>query len=712
MKKLTFIIFLLSIFLVSAQDTKHLTLEDAVLGYYKGLYPAQKSLQWVSNTNSYAHVEDNTLYFESVLFSNVEKKSEILKLKELQKVIPNLKRMPNSFLKITTEYVIFNHNNTIFEYNYKSKKISKKINYPKASKNVDFNDKANAIAYTINNNLYIATPNNPKINVTNIKDENIVSGQAIARSEFGITNGIFWNSNGTNLAFYQKDESKVTNYPLVDVTTTPASLNAIKYPMNGMDSEIAKVGVYNLNNKRLAYLDIDTSDEHYLTNLSWSPDDRYIFLAELNRDQNHMWFTMYDATTGKKIKTIFEEKNSKWVEPEHTAIFLPNSNTEFLWLSERDGYMNLYVYNINKGFVKQLTNYKWVVKEIIGFDEKNKNVIISGTGEDPRENKAFKVSLKTGKTEILTFEDGTHHIQLSPNGNYVIDSYSSIDEPRIIKIKALNKKKEKTIFTAVNPIEDYQLGNTELITIDAKDGVKLYGRIIKPAHFDANKKYPVLVYVYGGPHAQMVTNSWLGGSNLWMQWMAAEQDYIVFTLDNHGSAYRGFDFESIIYRQVGKQEMEDQLLGVDYLKSLPFVDSNRLAIHGWSYGGFMTNSLMLRHPRVFTTAVAGGPVTDWKWYEIMYGERYMDRWQENEEGFNKSRVHNYVQNLDGKLLEIIGSVDPVVVPQHTMTLLEAFVKHKKQVDFFSYPMHPHNIRGVDRVHLMKKVLDYIIENNQ
>jgi dipeptidyl-peptidase 4 len=712
MKKYISILFLLSIFIVSAQDTKHLTLEDAVLGYYKGLYPAQQSLQWVSNTNSYAHVEDNTLYFEPIMFSNVEKKSEILKLKELQKVIPDLKRMPNSFLKITADYVIFDYNNNIIEYNYKSKKISKKIDYPKASKNIDFNKRANAVAYTINNNLYIATPNNSKVNVTNIQDKNIVSGQAIARSEFGITNGIFWSSKGANLAFYQKDESKVTNYPLVDVTTTPASLNAIKYPMNGMDSEIAKVGVYNLNNKKLIYLDIDTIDEHYLTNLSWSPDDKYIFLAELNRDQNHMWFTMYDATTGKKIKTIFEEKNSKWVEPEHTAVFLPNSNTEFLWLSERNGYMNLYVYDINKGFVKQLTNYKWVVKEVIGFDENNKTVIISGTGEDPRENKAFKVSLKTGKTETLTFEDGTHHIQLSPKGNYIIDSYSSIDVPRIIKIKALNKKKEKTIFTAVNPIEDYQLGNTQFITLKAKDGVTLYGRIIKPAHFDANKKYPVLVYVYGGPHAQMVTNSWLGGSNLWMQWMAAEQDYIVFTLDNHGSAYRGFDFESIIHRQVGKQEMEDQLLGVDYLKSLPFVDSNRLAIHGWSYGGFMTNSLMLRHPGVFTTAVAGGSVTDWKWYEIMYGERYMDRWQENEEGFNKSRVHNYVQNLDGKLLEIIGSVDPVVVPQHTMTLLEAFVKHKKQVDFFSYPMHPHNIRGVDRVHLMKKVLDYIIENNQ
>jgi dipeptidyl-peptidase-4 len=256
------------------------------------------------------------------------------------------------------------------------------------------------------------------------------------------------------------------------------------------------------------------------------------------------------------------------------------------------------------------------------------------------------------------------------------------------------------------------LGTTEFITLKANNGIDLYGRIIKPANFDTTKKYPVLIYVYGGPHAQLVTNTWMGGSNLWMQWMAAEQNYIVFTLDNQGSASRGFEFESIIHRQIGVQEITDQMTGVDYLKSLPFVDENRLAVHGWSYGGFMANSLMLRQPGVFTTAVAGGPVTDWKWYEIMYGERYMDRWQENEEGFNRSRVHNYVQNLDGKLLEIIGSVDPVVVPQHTMTLLDAFIKNKKQVDFLSYPMHPHNVRGIDRAHLMKKVLDYVIEYNQ
>ncbi len=707
MKKLLNIFLLLFVTIISAQEVKHLNLEDAVLGYYKGLYPQQKSLQWMDGTDDFIVTEGNIVQVNY----NLSKRPALFSLEELQKAIPSLKRMPYSFEKVTSDLVIFSHNNAMVTYNYHTKTVSE-LKYAEEAENNEYNSEANAVAYTIENNLYVATSSNPKIAVTNILDKNIVSGQAIARSEMGITKGTFWSPKGNYLAFYQKDESNVMDYPLVDVTTTPASVDSIKYPMNGMGSEIAKVGIYSMKNNSVIYLDIDTLDEHYLTNLSWSPDEKFVFLAEVNRGQNHMSFNIYDATSGKKMKTLFEEQNDKWVEPEHTTVFVPNSNSTFLWLSERDGFMNIYEYDIDNQSERQLTHFSWVIKEILGFDEKGKNVIVTGTGNDARETKAFKINLKNGKISILTSEPGTHNVQLSPNGNYIIDSYSSLDVPRIVKRKSIKNGDEETIYTSENPIEGYQLGTTELVTLKAKNGSDLYGRIIKPANFDASKKYPVLVYVYGGPHAQMVTNSWLGGSNLWMQWMAAEQDYIVFTLDNHGSAYRGFAFESVIHRQAGEVEMEDQLIGIDYLKSLPFVDENRLAIHGWSYGGFMTNSLMLRHPGVFTTAVAGGSVTDWKYYEIMYGERYMDRWQENEAGFEKSRVHNYVKNLDGKLLEIIGSVDPVVVPQHTMTLLQEFVKNKIQVDFFSYPMHPHNVRGVDRAHLMKKVLDYVILNNQ
>ncbi len=708
MRKLIAIILVFFGTILNAQEIKHLNIEDAVLGYYKGLYPEQKSLQWMEGTDDYIVIENNAVYVNYQL----ERKPAIFTLEELQRSFPEMKKIPYSFIWITSDEVAFIYKNALVQYNYMNNAISNEIKYPANGENKEFNKEANAGAYTIDNNLYIAVSNDPKIAVTNYEDKNIVSGQAIARSEMGIRKGTFWSPEGNYLAFYQKDESRVTEYPLVDITQTPAIINNIKYPMNGMESEIAKVGVFSMKSQSLIYLDIDTSDEHYLTNLSWSPNENYIFLAEVNRDQNHMWFNMYDTNTGKKIKTLFEEKNDKWVEPEHAAVFLPRSNSEFLWMSERDGFMNLYKYDIFNSNEKQLTKFNWVIKSIVGFDESGKHVIVLGTGNDGRETKAYKINLKNGKFELITNEPGSHFVQISPNGNYIIDSYSSLEVPRIVKRKSLISGKEVLIYSSENPIESYQLGTTEFITLKNKEGTDLYGRIIKPANFDEQKKYPVLVYVYGGPHAQMVTNSWLGGSNLWMQWMAAEQDYIIFTLDNRGSAHRGFEFESVIHRQVGEAEMKDQLIGVDYLKSLPFVDGNRMAIHGWSYGGFMTNSLMLRHPGIFTTAVAGGPVTDWKYYEIMYGERYMDRWQDNEEGFEKSKIHNYVKNLDGKLLEITGSIDPVVVPQHSMSLIQEFVKNKIQVDFFNYPMHPHNVRGADRVHLMKKVLNYIINNNQ
>lgn len=708
MRKLIAIILVFFGTTLNAQEIKHLNIEDAVLGYYKGLYPEQKSLQWMEGTDDYIVIENNAVYVNYQL----ERKPAIFTLEELQRSFPEMKRIPYSFMWITSDEVAFIYKNALVQYNYMNNAISNEIKYPENGENMEFNKEANAGAYTIDNNLYIAVSNDLKIAVTNYEDKDIVSGQAIARSEMGIRKGTFWSPEGNYLAFYQKDESSVTEYPLVDITQTPAIINNIKYPMNGMGSEIAKVGIFSMKSQSLIYLDIDTSDEHYLTNLSWSPNENYIFLAEVNRDQNHMWFNMYDTNTGKKIKTLFEEKNDKWVEPEHTAVFLPRSNSEFLWMSERDGFMNLYKYDTFNSNEKQLTKFNWVIKSIIGFDESGKHVIVLGTGNDGRETKAYKINLKNGKFELITNEPGSHFVQISPNGNYIIDSYSSLEVPRVVKRKSLTSGKEVLIYSSKNPIESYQLGTTEFVTLKNKEGTDLYGRIIKPANFDEQKKYPVLVYVYGGPHAQMVTNSWLGGSNLWMQWMAAEQDYIVFTLDNRGSAHRGFEFESVIHRQVGEAEMKDQLLGVDYLKSLPFVDGNRMAIHGWSYGGFMTNSLMLRHPGIFTTAVAGGPVTDWKYYEIMYGERYMDRWQDNEEGFEKSKIHNYVKNLDGKLLEITGSIDPVVVPQHSMSLIQEFIKNKIQVDFFSYPMHPHNVRGADRVHLMKKVLNYIINNNQ
>lgn len=708
MKKIIILLFLCTFFLGFSQQ-KELIIDDAVLGYSKGLYPSSLSnLLWVDNSNTYVYQKSNEFIFTDAKTNKISKK---ITLTELQKTYPSLKHLPR-LQEISGVAFIFRSGNTIEVYNYINNSKTATISFDKTAQNREYSSNAEAIAYTLDNNLFIGTVENPKIAVTTIENNNIVSGQAIHRSEFGIRKGTFWSPAGNYLAFYQKDESNVTVYPLVDITTYPASLNNIKYPMAGQGSERAKIGVYNLATQTITYLDIDTSDEHYLTNLSWTPDEKYVLVAEINRGQNHVWYNRYSIETGKKVNTLFEETSDKWTEPEFDAVFLPNSITNFLWLSERDGFMNLYHYTTNGSLVKQLTRFKWVVTGILGFDQNGKNVFINGTGIDGRESHTFKVNLRSGKFTKLTKESGTHTTQLNINGNYLIDSYSSLSIPGNIDIVDTKKGKITSIFAAENPLKDYKLGITEFVILKANDGTDLYAKISKPADFDTSKKYPALIYVYGGPHVQLVTNSWLGGSSLWMPAFASLENYIVFTLDNRGSANRGFDFESIIHRNLGEVEIEDQLTGVNYLKSLDYVDGNRIAVNGWSYGGFMTISLMLRNPGVFTTAVAGGPVTDWKYYEVMYGERYMDTPQENPEGYNKAKVHNYIKNLDGKMLIINGSVDPTVVPQNSMTLLQEAVKNKVQIDYFTYPMHPHNVRGVDRMHLVKKMLEYIVKNNK
>jgi len=696
---------------IYGQQLKNLSLEDAVLGYYKGLYPESlRALQWVEGTDNYVYLDKDVYVIKDAAGQEVNR----IVLSNLTKAYPDVKRMPRFEIINTSDMVFQTSTSAYYVYDYQAKSAKNSVAFDAKAQNQDFCSKNSAIAYTIDNNVYVATGTNTKLPVTSIGDKNIVSGQAIHRYEFGITKGTFWSPKGTYLAFYQKDETHVTDYPLVDDTTYPATLTKSKYPMAGQKSEQAKVGIFDIKTQKLLYLDIDTSDEHYLTNLSWSPDEKYILLAEVNRAQNHMWFNVYDAKNGQKIKTVFEEKSDKWVEPETPVLFLPNSTSSFLWLSERDGFMNVYQYDLKTDKMRQVTNFDFVVTKTLGFDAKGKNLFVEATGNDPKGLQVFRINLTNQKVTQITKNRGTHRAQLSDSGDYLIDNYSSLETPRKIGIIDVNSKSKdcEILLEAKNPLKDYAIGTTEFVKLKAIDGTDLEARLIKPANFDKTKIYPVLVYVYGGPHAQLVTDTWLGGASLWMHHMAASQDYLVFTVDGRGSAHRGFAFESSIHRNQGAVAMEDQMTGVNYLKSLDFVDANRLAIHGWSYGGFMTISMLLHHPDVFTTGIAGGPVTDWKYYEVMYGERYMDTPQENPEGYKNTRVHNYIKDLTGDLLIIHGSIDDTVVPQHSMTLLKEAVENGVQLDFFTYPMHPHNVRGKDRVHLMEKVLNYVLDKNK
>jgi dipeptidyl-peptidase-4 len=537
-----------------------------------------------------------------------------------------------------------------------------------------------------------------------------VNGQAAHRSEFGITKGTFWSPKGSRLAYYRMDQTMVTDYPIVDVSVTPAREKAIKYPMAGDKSHQVTVGVYDLSTRKTVFLQTGEPREQYLTNLAWSPDERFIYLAVLNRGQNQMQLNQYDAATGAFIKTLFEEKNDKYVEPQHPLQFVPGHPDQFVWRSQRDGFEHLYLYSTSGQLLRQLTKGSWLVTDVLGFTAQGQEIVYAGTAESPLERHIYAVSLKGGQPRRISQGTGTHAATLSPSGKYILDSFSSSTTPRTIRVIGVaDGKPKQTLLTAPNPLVGYSLGETKLFPIKSADGqTDLYCRLITPPNFDPTKKYPAVVYLYGGPHVQLVTESWLGGSNLWMQLMA-QKGYVVFTLDSRGSGNRGRAFEQATFRQLGTAEMADQLKGVDYLKSQPFVDPARLGIHGWSFGGFMTTTMMTRSPGTFKVGVGGGPVIDWRMYEVMYTERYMDTPQENPEGYKTANLLNYVDKLQGKLLLIHGTVDDVVVWQHSLDYLKKAVDQGVQLDYFVYPGHPHNVQGKDRVHLYNKITQYFDE---
>jgi dipeptidyl-peptidase-4 len=579
------------------------------------------------------------------------------------------------------------------------------------SEAIDISPTGNGIAYIEagNGKLYVINSKEDHsilIGGEETKDNAVVYGQIVHREEFGIEKGTYWSPKGNKLAFYRMDQSMVTDYPIVDLAERPAKAAPIKYPMAGMKSHQVIIGVLDVQSEKTVYLKTTGDPEQYLTNISWSPDEKYIYVAVLNRSQNHMWLNKYDAVTGDFVKTLFEETNEKYVEPLNPLYFLPGKTDEFLWLSQRDGWMHFYHYNTNGKLLNQVTKGGWVVTEFLGFDQAGKTVYFNSTKESPLQINAYSAGIKSKTIKRLTVTEGYHFVQLSDDGQYLIDNYSNTKLPREINIvNATTSATEKNLLKAENPLRDYALGETKVFSIKAKDGTDLYCRLITPPNMDRNKKYPVIVYVYGGPHAQMVVDNWLGGSNLWFQYLA-QRGYVVFTLDNRGSKNRGRAFEQATFRNLGTIELDDQMAGVEYLRSLPFVDTARMGVHGWSYGGFMTTSLMVKYPGVFKVAVAGGPVIDWKYYEVMYTERYMDTPLENPAGYWNADLTNHVKNLKGRLLLIHGTSDPTVVWQHSLMFVKKCVDEKKQIDYMVYPGHEHNVLGPDRVHLLTKITQY------
>lgn len=683
---------------VGAQD-KVLTMEDAVLGTH--LRPKSKALQWQGNKNNLTYVSDKELIAES---ADKGDKTVLLTVDELNDMIgADLKGWPQFGWK-DGETIVLSRQGKYWEINVVKKAVTRTLSFLDKAENLTFNDK-DAFAFTRQNNLYYSDERGNEFAVTNDSDKNIVNGQTVSRSEMGISGGIFWSPDGKKLAFYRKDESAVGTFPLLDINSRTGSLKEIKYPMAGMPSEQISLGVYDLASQKTVFLDVtDFGREQYLTNVTWAPFSDFIYIQVVNRDQKHIRLNRYCAKTGAFVNTLLEEQHPQFVEPQNGIVFLSNDPSTFIYRTDnRDGYRNLYLCDVAGKDIKRLT----VVDADVNFvGEDGKHVYYTSAEVSPVENHLFRIDIKTGKKTRLTQAEGWHNVTLSKDYNYFIDNYSSLNVPRIIELTDNQGKRVREILNAENPNKEYNYGEITMGTVKTADGrFDNYYRLIKPMNFDPAKKYPVIVYVYGGPHSQMVKNTWQGELRRWEMYMA-QHGYVVFVMDNRGTSNRGAAFEKAIHGQCGQPEMADQMEGIKFLKSLPWVDADRIGVHGWSYGGFMTISLITNYPDVFKVAVAGGPVIDWKWYEVMYGERYMDSPQRNPEGYAKVSLINKAKDLKGKLLICQGAVDNVVLWEHSLSFIRECIKNNVQVDYFPYPCAEHNVMGRDRIHLMQKVTNY------
>ena len=722
--KIKFIVFVCLFFTsasmsVMAQSKQSLTLHDLIPGgkTYNRFVPRDlKQLQWCAD--EYLYAKGDTVWGavpgkpERVIFTR-QQLNDALTMGKLRVV----GHLPSFSVPYKEDPVLaFESKNHRIHYNFKENRIV--ADYQLADKwaNYDFCPANGYLACTEGNNLRILSPDNTVTIVTSEEKDDIVCGKSVHQNEFGIRKGTFWSPGGSALAFYRMDESMVTDYPFVNIDTRCAVAEPHKYPMSGMKSHEVTVGVYNLSTGNTVWLKTGLPKEKYLTNIAWSPDEKSIYIAELNRDQNDMRLVRYSAVTGEKEAELFSEQDERYVEPQHPVLFLPDDPDKFIWQSEKDGYNHLYLYNTSGKEIKRLTSGEWVVLDVLGFDKKGDNVFISATAPyplssfsygTPMEVYTWKVNIKTGERTCINWKTGVHKVLLSASGQYAIDNYSSPSVPRNIDIiKTKDGRPVKALLSAKNPYEGYIMPEIVTGKIKAADGVTdLNFRLIKPVGLVETEKHPAIIYVYGGPKAQMVTGDWMNGARGWDIYMA-QRGYVVFTVDGRGSANRGHAFESVIHRNLGINEMADQMKGVEYLKSLPYVDKGRIGVHGWSYGGFMATNLILTHPDVFKVAVAGGPVIDWSKYEIMYGERYMDRPQDNPEGYKNADLKLKAGNLKGHLLLIHGDIDPVVVWQHSLSFLKACVDADTYPDYFVYPRHEHNVIGKDRPHLHEKITRY------
>jgi dipeptidyl-peptidase 4 len=527
--------------------------------------------------------------------------------------------------------------------------------------------------------------------------------------ELEITTAYWWAPDSSAIAYLEMDERKVAQYPLVDFASPVGEADEERYPPAGGANPVVRVLVALVSGGEPRIMDVGAETNIYIPRVAWLPDSKHLAIQRLNRPQTILDLLIADALTGKS-RNILTEKDQYWINVSDDLHFLKDGK-RFLWSSERDGYRHLYVYDLEGKQVTRLTKGPWEVFDVQATDDAKSLVYFTAAEKSPLERQLYRVSLDGSGFTRITQEDGTHAVNFSPDASTFVDTFSTSDNPPRqdlvradgSRIAAINENKP-------GELSEYHLSPVQFLSLRSHDGVQLNAMMIKPPNFDPARKYPVIVFTYGGPHVQVVLNSWGGPTFLWLQLMA-QKGYIIFSLDNRGSAGRGHLFEEPIHFRFGAQELSDQRDGAAYLKSLPYVDANRIGIWGWSFGGHMTLHAMFEDPEDFKVGFAGGPVTDWHYYDSIYTERYLGLLPQNEESYDESSPIKNAANLRGKLLIAHGTGDDNVHFANTLALVNELIEAGRYVEVMPFPGRGHGISDLQaRRVLMKRVMQFFLDN--
>ncbi len=516
----------------------------------------------------------------------------------------------------------------------------------------------------------------------------------------------WWSPDSSRIAYLQFDVSRQHLYPHADLTGVRAIFEPQRYPKAGTPNAEVRLGVVAASGGSTCWMDLGETRDRLLARIVWLPDSSALAVQRANRVQNQLDLLAADARTGA-ARLILRETDRAWINIVDGPLPLRDGR-HLLWTSERDGWRHLYLCSLDGRSVKRLTRGKWMVDSVAGMDEKARLVYYTSTEESPLERRLYRVGFDGKRRELLTHDAGLHAISMSPDASWFLDTWSSAATPPTRKIRRADGG-EHALFRQADrkSTEEYDLLPAETVRLTAGDGTLFYARLIRPAGFDPARKYPAIVMVYGGPQSQAIQNRWAGAG---FEQALAHRGFVVWQLDNRGSAGRGHAWETHLYRRLGKQELEDQATGVRYLVSLGFVDEKRIGIHGWSYGGFMTLYALLNAPTLFRAGVAGAPVTDWRLYDTIYTERYLGLPEENEEGYRLSSPVHQAAQLEARLMLAHNLDDDNVLFQNTLRMMNELTRAGKQFELRLYPQKTHGVTGPERQHMLEAIARFFEES--